>query len=95
MCSLLSTLVDIIFKAICTLEKANSLLNRLMKEKSLDKLGVLVVDELHMVGSGGGDSLTRGYILEILLLKAKYWLKHEIQLIGMSATMPKIEELGK
>lgn len=34
---------------MCTIEKANSLVNRMMEEDSLSTLGALVVDELHMV----------------------------------------------
>lgn len=35
---------------MCTIEKANALVNRLLEEDSLSQLGALVVDELHMVG---------------------------------------------
>ena len=34
---------------MCTIEKANSLVNRMMEEDSLSTLGALIVDELHMV----------------------------------------------
>ncbi|GIY67889.1 DNA polymerase theta [Caerostris extrusa] len=50
--------------AICTIEKANNLVNRLMEEKRLNELGILVIDELHMLGDQG-----RGYLLELLLTK--------------------------
>lgn len=35
---------------VCTIEKANILVNRMLEEESLGQLGALVVDELHMVG---------------------------------------------
>ncbi len=35
---------------VCTIEKANQIVNRMLEEQSLDQLGALVVDELHMVG---------------------------------------------
>ncbi|KZC14173.1 DNA polymerase theta [Dufourea novaeangliae] len=80
--------------AIATIEKANSLVNRLMEENDLISLGAVVIDELHLVGDP-----YRGYILELLLTKLKYiTLRDEnvnIQLIGMSATLPNLSLLAE
>ena len=79
--------------AICTIEKANSLINRLLEDKeSFAKLGIIVVDELHLLGDP-----SRGYLLELLLTKVGYLSSHtsqtnQVQIIGMSATLP---NLGK
>ncbi len=34
---------------VCTIEKANILVNRLLEEENMDILSCLVIDELHMV----------------------------------------------
>lgn len=54
--------------AVCTIEKANSLLNRLLEEnKVLSSLGIVVIDEMHMIGDPH-----RGYLLELCLTKIRY-----------------------
>jgi POLQ-like helicase len=53
---------------ICTIEKANSLINSLIEADRLDsEIGLVVADEMHMIGDG-----PRGAIYEILLSKYKY-----------------------
>ncbi|CAF4814385.1 unnamed protein product [Pieris macdunnoughi] len=79
--------------AICTIEKANSLVNKMLDDNSISDLGAIIVDELHLLGDPH-----RGYILELLLTKVKYISAQledvQIQIIGMSATLPNLEVLS-
>lgn len=75
--------------AVCTMEKANSLFNRLLEENKQNEIGTIVVDELHMIREE-----SRGYLLELLLSKVIY-MKCNIQIIGMSATLPNLNILAK
>ncbi|EYC46259.1 hypothetical protein Y032_0403g826 [Ancylostoma ceylanicum] len=72
---------------VATIEKANSLLNSFIETSELDRIGLVVVDELHMIGDG-----SRGTIIEQLL--CKYLTKGFGQIIGMSATLSNIGELA-
>ncbi|KAL4925183.1 DEAD/DEAH box helicase [Aspergillus undulatus] len=73
--------------AVCTIEKANSLINTSIEECSIGDLGAVVLDELHML-----DDEHRGYLLELMVAKL---LQQDIQIIGMSATISNTELLAE
>lgn len=63
------------------IEKANALVNTAIEECTIDDLGVVVLDELHMINDD-----FRGYLMEIIASKLLV-LERPVQIVGMSATL--------
>ena len=74
---------------VCTIEKANSLTSALQDEKRLEEIGVVVVDELHMIGEEGG----RGACLEACLAKIMH-CGPNVRIVGMSATLANVQTVA-
>ncbi|HZX34704.1 MAG TPA: DEAD/DEAH box helicase, partial [archaeon] len=74
---------DVIFT---TYERLNSLITH--KAEWLGQIGLLVVDEIHVLGSD------RGPALEMLVTKLRF-LNKEMQILGLSATIPNAKELAE
>ena len=75
---------------VCTIEKANALVNALVEQgpQALsDALCMIVLDELHLLGDP-----SRGYLLELLVSKVLYYAP-DVQLVGMSATLPNVQDI--
>ncbi|MPC48038.1 Helicase POLQ-like [Portunus trituberculatus] len=81
---------DIRIVYVATIEKASGLVNSLLGEGRIKELGLVVVDEVHMVGEAGG----RGATLENLLTTLRYTAP-SVQMVGMSATVGNINELAE
>lgn len=81
----------VIILKIGTIEKGNSIVNKLLDQGKIDSIGLVVVDEIHLISDSN-----RGYILELLLAKILFCSKQlnaNIQIVAMSATLPNSELL--
>ncbi|KAK2765359.1 hypothetical protein FQN54_008205 [Arachnomyces sp. PD_36] len=67
---------------------ANALINTAIEECTIDDLGVVVLDELHML-----DDESRGYLIELMVTKLLLLPQH-LQIVGMSATLSNTELLA-
>lgn len=88
--------------AVCTIERANALVNQLLELGELRRLSIVVVDELHMIGDDH-----RGYLIEVMLAKLRlastpqYQQQQQqgnntalLQIVGLSATLPNLPQLA-
>jgi POLQ-like helicase len=69
------------------------LIDSLIETKRLNEIGLIVIDELHMIGDK-----SRGHNLELLLTKIMYLntiKKCSIQIVGMSATIENMNEISQ
>ncbi|XP_013161542.1 PREDICTED: helicase POLQ-like [Papilio xuthus] len=74
---------------IATIEKGLALVRSLIELDRLHEIGLIVVDELHLIGEEG-----RGATLESLLTIVKF-ANRNIQIVGMSATIGNLEEIAE
>jgi superfamily II helicase len=74
---------------ICTIEKAQILMDSLFETGRMNEISMVVVDELHMVGDS-----SRGYVLESILAKIMYHKENSVQIVGMSATIGNLNDLA-
>eukprot|EP01083_Nonionella_stella_P068581 182254_1 len=75
----------------CTIEKANTIVNKMIEEDGLiHQVGCVVIDEFHYIGDAH-----RGWILEILISKTLFILQENVQIIGMSATLPNLQHIAQ
>ena len=86
---------DNIDMILCTAERANILCNEWIQNNTLHNIGIVVIDELHLLSGN-----ERGANLEILISKILYYNtyntnKHTIRLIGMSATVSNVSNIQR
>ncbi|EAT36256.1 AAEL011649-PA [Aedes aegypti] len=74
---------------VCTIEKALVLLDSLIEADRANEIGLICIDELHMIGEPN-----RGVNLEVLITKVQA-IQAGIQIIGMSATIGNLAEIAK
>lgn len=63
------------------ISQANSLVNTAIADCTINDLGVVVLDELHMINDDH-----RGYLMELMASKLLV-LERPVQIVGMSATL--------
>lgn len=82
---------------ICTIEKANTVVNALISSGQIFQLGCVIIDEMHVIGDAA-----RGYNLEILVSKLKYLQlkansiskRLHIQVVALSATISNLPSIA-
>ena len=81
--------------AICTIEKANGLLNKLIEEQQYFAVEFFIIDEFHLI-----QDQQRGYQLESIIAKLRtieriFNQPNRYQIVGMSATMTGLSTLSR
>lgn len=67
--------------AVCTYEKAHAIINAALLGRYIDKIKLVIIDEVHMIGDQG-----RGPVIEALVTKTLL-MEHKPRVIGLTATV--------
>lgn len=68
--------------AICTYEKAHTILNSALISNYIDKIKLVIIDEIHMIGDE-----SRGPVVESLITKILLMNTQQLRIIGLTATI--------
>ncbi|TNJ30114.1 DNA helicase [Giardia muris] len=79
---------------ICTYEKAVLVFRKFMQKGLLSQLGLLVFDEIHLIGDGSSRSCKLELFLSQLIIIERTQAAN-YRIIGMSATLSNIQDLQK
>lgn len=90
---------------IATIEKALGIINSLIETNRLNEVGLIIVDELHLIGEEGRGATLEACLSKVMFLKGKLFMcflpnifklfPANIQIIGMSATIGNLGEICK
>lgn len=90
--------LDDVDVCVCTPERCNLLVSRMLETRSLSQIATIVVDEAHMIGTKSSGSWARGATLELALSKVLFACSRgaasHLQIVAMSATLPNVDRLA-
>lgn len=75
---------------VATIEKSHVLISSLLEKRRLGRLGLCIVDEVHMLGYG-----LRGGLLEMVLVTLLHHAFRSVRIVAMTATIGNKEDIAK
>jgi replicative superfamily II helicase len=88
-------LLETVEVCVCTIERANLVLNKLLESDRAGALSCVVVDELHMVGDGQRGPVLEMMLSKLKLLEARGQAHPRLTIVSMSATVPNLGAIAQ
>lgn len=80
---------------ICTIEKANGLINKLIEEQLYFDISYFIIDEFHLIQDEQRGWQLESIITKLRTIESKFEKPNAFQVVGMSATMSGLDTLKK